>query len=61
MNFFDELYRARATTLTLEELRRATRPVTMLSLDPIYRNPGVDFRNMTLLPSIATSVSTASL
>ena len=59
MNFFDEQYRARITTLTLDELRRATRPVTMLSLEPIYKNPGIDFRNMVLSPSVATSVSTS--
>lgn len=60
MNFFDEQYRAQVT-ITVEELRHATRPMTMLSLEPIYRNPGVDFRGAMLTPSIATSVSTASL
>jgi hypothetical protein len=61
MNFFDEQYRARVTIITVEELRRATRPVTTLSLDLTYRNPDVDFRNMVLTPSIATSISTVSL
>lgn len=57
MNLFDEQYRAHVTPLTLaesprstplitvEELRRATRPSTLLGLDPIFRNTGVDFRN----------------
>ena len=73
MNLFDEQYRAHVTPLTLaksprstplitvEELRRATRPSTLLGLDPIFRNTGVDFRNVVLGSTIATSLSTASL
>jgi hypothetical protein len=50
---------ALSTAAVVEELRHATRPSTLLGLDPIYRNPGVDFRNVVLSTSIATSVSTA--
>jgi hypothetical protein len=57
MNCFDELYRAAVATavLTIEELRRTTRP------EPLYRTPGLDFRNAVIGTAIATaSVSTAS-
>ncbi len=61
MNFFDDQYRAMAPAAFLEALRSATRPMTPMSLDLTYRNPGIDFRGAVLAPSIATSVSTASL
>jgi hypothetical protein len=50
-----------STAAFVEALRIATRPVTTLSLESIYRNPGVDFRNMVLTPSIASGISTVSL
>jgi hypothetical protein len=50
-----------STAAFVEALRIATRPITTLSLDLSYRNPGVDLRGAMLTPSIATSVSTASL
>jgi hypothetical protein len=50
-----------STAAFVEALRIATRPVTTLSLDPICRDSAVDFRGAILVPSIATSVSTASL
>jgi hypothetical protein len=61
MNFFDEHYRAMAAAAFFEQLRIATRPITTASIDATYRTPGIDFRGAVLAPSIATSVSTASL
>lgn len=44
-----------------EALRIATRPCTTLSLDAIYRTPGIDFRGVKVVPSLSTSPSTATI